>query len=276
MALGKSIVIGSKTYVTDSATLINNNVTSVRWNEEYRLGTQTSINITFPAPPTDISANIVITFVAGNNCSVTLTPPSGYKIIGLSDSLHYFSGVQYELDFKVLDASIIRVIHKSTAADLVIDSAMIANAPKITHSSYAFTYTDKPDNNGTLDGFQIVGRSSASSSAASAYAYEMGNYYFEVDLTNYSTLEFYVRKNANHGMCWVRLDHAVPTSTTLGAHVVTLFNIHYNSLATTWTLQTADISNYTGIYYLVFGGGYADASGAVGSSTEYSGITLKV
>lgn len=276
MALGKSIVIGSKKYVTDSATLINNNVTSVSWNEEYRLGTINSITVNFPTPPTDISANIVFTFIAGSNCSIVFNPPSGYNIIGITDSFHYLEGIPYELDFKVLDSFTIRVIYKSGITNLIINSAAIANAAKITHSTYAFTYTDKPSNNGTYDGFQIVGRSSASSTTASSYAYEMGNYIFPVDLTPYSTLNFYVRKNADHGMSWVRLDPNVPTTTTLTTAVQQIYQCHYNNLSTSWTLISIDISSYTGLYYVVFGGGYADLSGNAASNTEYSGIQFLI
>lgn len=55
-----------------------------------------------------LSAVYTITFVAGSNFSLSVTPPSGYTIKGL-ENITFTSGVKYELSFKTLNDKVISV-----------------------------------------------------------------------------------------------------------------------------------------------------------------------
>lgn len=110
MANGKMININNHSYVTDGAMLLRTTTTTINWNEEFRLGVQTTLNITFPTPPSDISAESVVIFIAGENCTATFTPPSGYTIQGL-DSISYTLGYTYEIYFKVINSSTISALY---------------------------------------------------------------------------------------------------------------------------------------------------------------------
>ena len=42
----------------------------------------------------------------------------------------------------------------------------------------------------------------------------------------------------------------------------------------TWTKVSVDLSKYTGIHYITFGGGYPDYNGGINPTTYYSNINF--
>ncbi len=84
-----------------------------------------------------------------------------------------------------------------------------------------------------------------------------------MDLSNYTTLVFYVRKVANHGSSyvWIGDDNVYAKG--------------YLELSTDWSLVEIDITKYNGNYPVRFVGGYGDRTGTTASETQYAYIQLK-
>jgi hypothetical protein len=106
----------------------------------------------------------------------------------------------------------------------------------------------------------------------------MAYYAMTADLTNYSTVEYYVRKAANHGVTGVAIDNAA--ACTLDANQV-LNYMHYSGaslpddwLNGQWMAMELDVSALSGSHTLYFIGGYSDRSGAGNSETQYSTVRL--
>ena len=84
---------------------------TVAWNTEYRLASATSsISFTLPAIVARGSETRVL-FEAGDNPSLTITPPSGVTLYGISD-IAISSGKRYELSAAVIGPSQIGVLCK--------------------------------------------------------------------------------------------------------------------------------------------------------------------
>ncbi len=115
--------------------------------------------------------------------------------------------------------------------------------------------------NGT-DGLSMTGNSINPSGML--YLQNTHRWYKEVDLTNYNTLEFFVKKGQNHGVIFIVVDEKVE------------LHIDYNSLSTNWTKYKVDLSKYVGIHTISIVGGYIDRTGDTNSNTQYCDIKLTV
>ncbi len=130
------------------------------------------------------------------------------------------------------------------------------------------------------DGFTIVGRPSQNTNAAcNGVPYYKWNTWlrwdYEVDLTDYSTIKVFCRKNVDHGSCNIYISDGLYNapdcdgSTTIYA----TSKMGYDRLSVgTWQEFEIDVSNITGTHILSLIGGYQDASGNTSSSTSYSNI----
>ena len=88
-------------------------------------------------------------------------------------------------------------------------------------------------------------------------------WYKTIDLTKYTSLEFYARKGADNGDMMICIDNTI------------IKRVRFNEFPTTWTKYTIDVSNYKGEHILAFAGGYADKTGSKDSNTQYRNIKLK-
>lgn len=94
---------------------------------------------------------------------------------------------------------------------------------------------------------------------------------FRVDLTHYSKISYYVKKNVNHGSSVVRVTSSMSNNASSG---VVGKHIGYADLSTSWTKYEIDVSAVSGEYYITFIGGYLDNSGSTSSSTSYCDIHI--
>ena len=88
-------------------------------------------------------------------------------------------------------------------------------------------------------------------------------WYKNIDLTKYSTLEFYARNGKDNGDVMIFIDDTI------------VERIRYTELPSTWTKYKVNISNYKGEHTVSIAGGYADNTGSVESNTQYCNIKLK-
>ena len=97
---------------------------------------------------------------------------------------------------------------------------------------------------------------------------------YQVDLTNYNTISFYARKNANHGTIsvYVTSDGIQTRCTT---DVLTSVGASYSTAPTSWTKYELDVSEITGVKTVSFMGGYGDYTGNTSSSTSYCNIRFQ-
>lgn len=114
------------------------------------------------------------------------------------------------------------------------------------------------------DGFTIVGRNSSSPGSAK-YSGNL-RWTISLDLSSWTTLSFYARKNNDHGMIIVGVEEDGSTED--------LQYVRYSSGPTSWTKYTVNISNYIGVYTVYFIGGYVDSTGNTTSSTSYCNIVF--
>lgn len=123
------------------------------------------------------------------------------------------------------------------------------------------------------DGFTLVGRASYSGSTASSAKYINGLicWTYKLDITNYDTITFYAKKNADHGVirCYIVEDVSDPITDALAK-----VELNYSNAPTTWTQYSLDVSTLTGEVYIAFVGGYADVTGNSTSSTSYCDIHI--
>jgi hypothetical protein len=121
---------------------------------------------------------------------------------------------------------------------------------------------------GGSDTIALRGTSSFPSSSCST-GRSMPYYQITADLTNFNTLEYYVKQGALHGLTMVAIDDFYDCGSTV-------YNfVHYNTLsATDWTLKSVDISGFSGAHTIYFIGGYTDSTGYLTSETLYSAIRL--
>ena len=88
-------------------------------------------------------------------------------------------------------------------------------------------------------------------------------WYKNINLSNYSSFEFYARKGKDNGDVMIFIDDNI------------IKRIRYTDLSTTWAKYKIDISNYKGEHTLSIAGGYADSTGSEESNTQYCNIKLK-
>lgn len=88
-------------------------------------------------------------------------------------------------------------------------------------------------------------------------------WYKTVDLTDYSTIEFYARNGEANGDIMICVDNTI------------IHRVRYTDVPNTWTKYTVDISKYEGEHTLAIAGGYADNTGSQDSNTQYRNIRLK-
>lgn len=87
-------------------------------------------------------------------------------------------------------------------------------------------------------------------------------WYRKIDLTDYTTLEFYAR-NGKTGDIMICIDDTI------------VKRIRYTNVPSTWTKYKVDVSEYKGEHTLAIAGGYADKTGNEDSNTQYRNIKLK-
>lgn len=88
-------------------------------------------------------------------------------------------------------------------------------------------------------------------------------WYKNIDITNYNTLEFLVKKGYTHGSMKIRIDNN------------NILVVRYSDLSEDWKKYTVDLTQYSGTHTLNFVGGYFDGSGDEGANTQYCNIVLK-
>lgn len=124
------------------------------------------------------------------------------------------------------------------------------------------------------DGFTLVGRASYSGTTGDTGKKINGVicWVYKLDVTNYETITFYARKNADHGIIRCLLvDDVTDSLDDYKARI----NVIYSEAPTSWTKYTLDISNVKGEVYVVFVGGYTDSTGNTSSSTSYCDIHIE-
>ena len=122
--------------------------------------------------------------------------------------------------------------------------------------------------NGT-DGFTIVGAATTHWTDPNYSTYLRWDY--EIDLTNYSLIKFYGKKNANHGNIAIMITDGLNDYSN--TNVYFMENTNYRVLALDeWIEYTVDVSEITGNKTVSFIGGYTDFSGYPESSTSFSNI----
>ena len=87
-------------------------------------------------------------------------------------------------------------------------------------------------------------------------------WYHTIDLTDYTTLEFYAR-NGGTGDVMICIDDTI------------VKRIRYTNVPTIWTKYKVDVSKYKGKHIIAIAGGYADNTGSDSSNTQYRSIKLK-
>lgn len=117
-------------------------------------------------------------------------------------------------------------------------------------------------------GFTLVGRRNYAP-GVSMVMNQLVCWAYKMDITDYETISYYVRKNADHGISYVIIADSMTTSTPLANNF-----IHYNNLTSSWTQKTLDVTNVTGEVYVIFVGGYSDSTGNTTSSTSYCDIHI--
>ena len=200
---------------------------------------------------TDTSAN---TYTISNTC---VSP------IGMSDCSKTGNGL---VRITYLSADVVQPI---TVTRSILDQGTFVNVTP--------TYlTNQVDG---ADGFTIVGTATNNTNATCNGAqWYQWNYWlrwdYQIDLTNYSTIKYYARKNANHGVGRVYITDGIHNDPVCdgSTNVLLKQEIHYNDLPTSWTEYTIDVSGITGTRTISFIGGYVDSTGYSSSSTSYSNI----
>lgn len=128
------------------------------------------------------------------------------------------------------------------------------------------------------DGFTIVGRANDFYFHPTCHYMNMSTYLrwdFQIDLTNYSKIKYYAKKNAGHGSSRVIVSDGLHFRLGCGSLPTVEYasNWHaYNTLPTTWTEYELDITTVVGEHVVSFIGGYYDSTGSVDSSSSYSNI----
>ena len=88
-------------------------------------------------------------------------------------------------------------------------------------------------------------------------------WYKNINLTNYNTLEFLVKKGSTHGSMKIRIDNN------------DILVVRYADLSEEWTKYTVDLTQYNETHTLNFVGGYFDITGQPSANTQYCNIVLK-
>lgn len=177
-----------------------------------------------------------------------------------------------------------------TGISLTDNAEIIVNDTKVTLSPikkfvqadfnsgtfYNCTKTLLSNQQNSSDGFTLVGRRSQSYSAT-VYTNQYVCWAYKYDFTNCKTVNYYARKNANHGVSWVYVLKDLNSTASQGStNFLAEKWVHYNDLSTSWTKYTLDVSNISGEAYIVFVGGYIDNTGNTTSSTSYCDIQFEL
>lgn len=116
------------------------------------------------------------------------------------------------------------------------------------------------------EGFTLTG-SSSSSGVASCLSWN-----YTLDFTYVNSIEFYGRKNANHGMIISHITDGLEKSPVV---YYASTSRHYNdNTAGTWYYVKIDTSKIVGSHVFSLIGGYTDSTGASASSTSYCNIKI--
>ena len=127
------------------------------------------------------------------------------------------------------------------------------------------------------DGFQITGR--ANNSWNGSYYYNWSSWLrwdIQLDLTNYKTIKWYGKKITNHGLVGVYVTDGLKYHPDAGmGNQTTVYAQYagwYDSLPTSWTEYSLNVSHITGVHTISFVGGFVDPSGSSSSSSAFCNI----